>query len=180
MPGVEELTHIVFAFGPGGWVKTFWRRSGAEESAWIRFEPVTRARKTPWRIVELRVLNPTAERLREIPLHRAELAFNALEMSETLRDQLKRPVPADLDSAIYELYRAEPRKQLQRPATRKLDDEFFRAVAFAYRDAVIRQLNPGKTIAADADVPPTTAARWIAQARERGYLPPATQGKVSV
>jgi hypothetical protein len=177
---VERLTHIDFAFGPGGWVKTYWRRNGPEQTAWLRFKPTSRARKPRWRIAELRVHNPTQERLREIPLHRAELAFNALEISHTLRDQLDDDVPADLDTAIRDQYRGQPRRKLQRPATRKLDDEFFRAVAFTYREAVIRGLNPGQTIAGDAAVPHSTAARWIAQARERRYLPPASQGKVSV
>ena len=52
-------------------------------------------------------------------------------------------------------------------------------MAFAYREAVEAGLPPSKTLAEDADTPPGTVNRWIAQARERGFLPPAERGKVS-
>ncbi len=177
---MEKLTHIDFALGPGGWVKTGWRRDGRERTAWIRFEERTRRRLTEWVIAELRVKDPTAASLREIPLHRIALSFNALEISASLRDYIDEPVPGDLESAIREQYRSHPRKKLKRPAGRKLDDDFFRAVAFAYRDAAVRGLNPVQTLADDAGAPHSTVARWIAQARARGYLPPAGRGQVKL
>jgi hypothetical protein len=186
---MEKLTHIDFALGPGGWVKTHWRRGGPERTAWVRFEEQpSRGRKRAnapapqWRVAELRVtVDDTTENLRAIPLHRIELAFNALghEMSAELRQWLNDEVPGDLDKAIRKQFEKHPRKKLKRPARRKLDDAFFRDVAFAYREALIRGLNPGMTIAEDAGVPHSTAARWIAQAREKDYLPKTRQGKVT-
>jgi transposase len=41
-------------------------------------------------------------------------------------------------------------------------------------------MNPNTTIAEDAGVPYSTAARWIAKAREKRYLGKARQGKVTV
>ncbi len=174
---MEQLTHIDFAFGPGGWVKAWWRRGGPEKCAYVRFKP----RKTDWWIIDkLQVDMPTAESLREIPLHRIAVAFNALEMKSELREWIDDEVPSDLDKAFRERYRPEPRKNLKRPAQRKLDDDFFRQVAFTYREAVIRGLNPGQTIAADAGVPHSTASRWIALARQKKFLPPPQRGKVTV
>jgi hypothetical protein len=185
---MKKLTHIDFALGPGGWVKTWWRRGGRESTAWIRFEEVPRrGRKAAdarpqWRVAELRVkLNGTdAEQLREIPLHRIELSFNALPISATLPQWINDDVPGDLEGAIRELYEQGPRKKLKRPAQRKLDDGFFRDVAFTYREAATRGLNPGMTIAEDAGVPHSTAARWIATARDKGYLPKTRQGRLKL
>ena len=175
---MEKLTHIVFAFGPGGWVKTSWRRGDRERTEFVRFEPQKRG---GWVIAELRVKNPTAANLREIPLHRIAVAFNALEMSEELRDGLEEAVPADLDGAMRAAYNRRPRRNtLKRPPGRKLSEEFFRSVAITYREAIVRGLNPVMTVAEDAGVPHSTAARWIAQARDKKFLPPAQRGKVAV
>jgi hypothetical protein len=100
-------------------------------------------------------------------------------MSATLRDSLHEEVRHP-EQTIRASFRATPRKKLRRPAQRRLDDDFFREVAFAYREAAERGLNPNTTIAADANVPYSTAARWVAQARERHYLGEAKKGKVSI
>ncbi len=184
---MDKLKHINFAFtAGGGWVKAnLLRESGREQSAWVRFEEVKRRKHSDgrpvWRIAELQVKSPTAEALREIPLQRLEVAFNGLEMSAELLDTIDEVPSADLDSAISGRFnRQSPRKKFQRPASRRLNDEFFAQVAAAYREAVIRGLDPGKTLAEDADVPHSTAARWIAVAREKRYLPKTRPGKVQV
>jgi hypothetical protein len=175
---MEKLTNIDFALGPGGWVNTKWRRGGRESSAYIRFEPRKRGL---WGMAELQVKSPTATGLAEIPLHRIETAFNLLDIREELRERLDEDVSAKLDAAFKHHFRRQPRRKLKRPTARKLDDNFFLDVAFAYREAAVRGLDPVQTIAEDAGVPHSTAARWVAQAREkgRGYLPPAARGKVS-
>ena len=72
------------------------------------------------------------------------------------------------------------RERLTRPTRRKLDDSFYERVADAYRDAVARQERaPRLCVAREANVPFNTASRWIATARELGYLPPAKPGRVS-
>jgi hypothetical protein len=58
-----------------------------------------------------------------------------------------------------------------------ISDEFLLKVARAYRAAIERgQRNPNVTIGQDAHVAPRTAARWVAKARERGFLGPARKG----
>jgi hypothetical protein len=175
---MEKLTNVDFALGPGGWVKTSWRRGGPERSAWVRFEP---RKHGDWVIAELRVQKPTAESLREIPLYRIGLSFNALKIREELREWFEDEVPANLDEAIRAHYRNRPRQKLQRPARRRLDEDFFLEVAFTYREAAIRGLDPVQTIAEDADVPHSTAARWVGQARDKKFLPrKPRRGKVTL
>ncbi len=185
---MKKLTHIVFAVSGGGWVKAHWRRGGSEESAWLRFEPGGRKRKglpqPRWVLVALQVKNPTAQRLADIPLARLKTAWNASafeELGEELRDNLDRPMSADLDKEHQNLRQAQPRKKFKRPDGSPRDEAFLREVAFSYRDAVARGLNPGKTLAEDSGVPYSTVAKWIARTREteKGYLPPAQQGKVT-
>ena len=179
---MEKLTHLNFAFGPGGWTKSYWRRGGAERDAYVRFKPDKRG---GWKLAEIQVKNPSAENLREIPLHRMELAFNALtEKSEELREEFRAELDVDLTADLDTIFRDRfkrrpPRARLKRPAQRKLDDSFFHKVATAYRAAAIGGLNPVMTIAEEAGVPHSTAARWIAQARERKFLPPSQRGKVT-
>ncbi len=74
-----------------------------------------------------------------------------------------------------------PQPKLKRPPRNKLDDDFYRQVATAYRKAVAAGLPPGDTIAKNSDVPKGTVNRWIAEARkpERGFLPPGEPGKVT-
>jgi len=56
-------------------------------------------------------------------------------------------------------------------------DAFYRGVAEAYNAAVARTDKPAKLLANQADVPVPTVHRWIAEARRRGFLPPARRGK---
>lgn len=180
---MRELRHINFALGRGGWTRASWiRDDGKERSALVRWEPFPAKPKpdgpVSWSLAEAVIRNPTDPE-GEPPYHRLERAFNALELSRTLLDSLDEQV-GHPEQAIGAAFRSAPRKKLRRPVKRRLDDDFFRDVAFTYREAVERGLNPGKTIAEDAGVPYSTAARWVAQARERRYLGEAQQGKVSV
>jgi len=57
-------------------------------------------------------------------------------------------------------------------------ETFYRRVAEAYTAAVAkgtRKVAP--TLAAEAGVPVPTVHRWIAEARRRGFLPPARKGR---
>jgi hypothetical protein len=53
---------------------------------------------------------------------------------------------------------------------RKFPDSFYERVARAYQTAVDAKKPPGKTIAEANDVPATTVARWVREARRRGLL----------
>jgi hypothetical protein len=71
------------------------------------------------------------------------------------------------------------RFRLERPAKRRLDDDFYISVARAYADAVFAGLNPRKTLALDSDTPADTVARWIREARRRRHLSPGEPGKAA-
>jgi hypothetical protein len=68
------------------------------------------------------------------------------------------------------------RKPLTRPDGTDVDG-FYRRVAEAYQEYVPQTKAPATDIAAEADVPLTTAHRWIREARRRGFLPPARKGR---
>jgi hypothetical protein len=69
------------------------------------------------------------------------------------------------------------RKPLERP-DRSNPDEFYSRVADAYREVVKDTSKPAVVLAQEAAVPPGTVHRWILEARRRGFLPPARQGRV--
>jgi hypothetical protein len=64
------------------------------------------------------------------------------------------------------------------PESRDLSDDFIHNVAQAYRAAVARgDRSPNVTIQQDLGfVDHRTVVRWVAEARRRGYLPPARKG----
>lgn len=56
-------------------------------------------------------------------------------------------------------------------------DDFYARVADFYRAAMVSSGEPTKSLARIAEVPPTTAARWVREARARGHLDPTTRGR---
>jgi hypothetical protein len=173
----RELTHLHVEAGPAGWVTAYWRRGARsrEQVARVRFEPLTNGW---WRPEDVFV---SASVLDDVPLRKIELAVNATEVvPETLEEWLDKPSPVDFPGAVQAALEPVLPTRLKRPRGRKLDDDFYREVAFAYRDAVRRGSNPAKTMAADAKKPVSTVNRWIGRTRELGYLPPTEPGRVSV
>jgi hypothetical protein len=71
----------------------------------------------------------------------------------------------------------QPRTPLTRP-DRSDPDGFYRQVADAYRDVVKSTSKVAVVLAEEADVPVGTVHRWILEARRRGFLPTARQGRV--
>jgi hypothetical protein len=72
---------------------------------------------------------------------------------------------------------SQPRTPLERP-DRSNPDEFYSRVADAYREVVKDTSKPAVVLAKEADVPVGTVHRWILEARRRGFLPTARQGRV--
>ena len=56
-------------------------------------------------------------------------------------------------------------------------DAFYKRVAAYYSSAAVINGRPTRTIAENADVPKSTAARWVREARARGFLDPTTRGR---
>ena len=169
---MKKSSSLNFSPGPGGWVHADW---GSGE-AWLRFEPDEHNKLT---LAELRTLEPTSESLRRIPLSRIETAVRAnAQVQLMLAVGLNEEVPDEMFSVFSGKGMDEPRRyRLRRPTARRLDDTFFQNVGRAYRDALIRGLNPRQTLAADTGAAPDTVAGWVGEARRRGHLPPTQPGK---
>jgi hypothetical protein len=184
----RSLTHLHIETGPGGWLKAFWRR-GADEPEnviYCRFR-APKTKRQGWALIGLQASQhsrPTrwlsSELLDDVPRHRIELAVVASDVfRDGLLEAIDDDVPSDLDAAFARAYHTAPRPKLERPRRSELDDAFYRRVALAYRRAVAAGLPPSKTLAEDAETPPGTVNRWIAEARKRGHLPKTERGKVS-
>ena len=158
--------------GRRGYLEASWERAdGTRGKAALSFRPSKAER---WHVRDIWMREPTAEKLRDVPLARIEAAVNANPSLHKWLDE------ANPDAIVPgRRSQAAKRPKLERPAGRHLDDDFYRRVADAYRAAVANGLPPSKTLAADSDTPAGTVNRWIAAARGRGYLPPATPGKAN-
>jgi hypothetical protein len=146
------------------WVDARWRRAdGTKGKVLVQLRRKTEQR---WYIAWLLASQPTGELLRDVPLARIEAAVNADErILKWVAEGVKRKQP--------------PRPKLKPPASRRLDDQFYREVAAAYVDAVAHGLRPAKTLAEDTGTPQGTVNRWIAKAREKEFLPKTTPGRAT-
>jgi hypothetical protein len=169
--------------GWGGWVQAIWRAGAADEIvACVRF--TAERPEALLALIEIRLLEPSARRHRDLPLGRIENAVNA--DAET-RFQLILDMPKEIpNNDPFEFFRVKAkisgsrvRYELARPAKRRLDDGFYADVARAYANAVHFGLNPRKALAVDSGTPADTVARWIREARARGKLSEAEPGKAS-
>jgi len=70
----------------------------------------------------------------------------------------------------------EPRKPLTRPDGSN-PYAFYRQVADAYRDVLQTNKKVAVALAEEANVPVGTVHRWVLEARRRGFLPAAKQGR---
>jgi len=177
----EQPLEVIAGFG--GWAQATWKGGKGEAVvAYVRFrEDATRG----WLVMhlsELHVTEPWVHLHRELPLGRIENAVNA---NADLCLELHQHIDLDPGPNLAQHFQMKAaiqkgiRYRLERPASRRLGDEFFSLVAKAYTDAVAWGLNPRKTLATDSNTPADTVARWIREARRRGHLPPASPGKVS-
>lgn len=172
---MNENRRISFLVGKGGWTKVAW--DGRD--AYVRFTLNT-DRKT-WRIAEIRVLDPTSDALRSFPFSRIENGANAHSAVVLgLAVGRKAKAPPDVSKMFKGLEPApHDRLRLRRPKGKQLDVDFYKAVALAYKGALAEGCDPRQTLARDSGAAPDTVARWVSEARRRGYLPPAQPGKVS-
>jgi hypothetical protein len=110
----------------------------------------------------------SANDLRAIPLGRIEAAANAL---------LHGHEPLAPGSGRRRPVKARIPEKLRRTGVRGYPEEFYDAVAGAYRRLVAHSSRPIAELAESNDVPVTTAQRWVREARARGKLPPGRPGK---
>ena len=184
MPRKPSAKTLELIPGRGGWARVTWRQGQpGEVVAYVRF--TVEQPGSTLAVAELRVTEPWVRRHRELPLSRVENAANAdwnvrglilADMGKRTRTPLAESFAT---KAQISGRRVEPRYRLERPARRRLGDDFYAAVARAYTEAVAEGLNPRKTLADDSGTPADTVARWIVQARRRGHLSPGEPGKAS-
>jgi hypothetical protein len=131
--------------------------------------------------------NLTTDRLRLVPVARIEaLAATNSEFSPRLEGSEPGPVTQALTALINAASREmltkavgkarEPRKPLTRPDGSD-PAGFYQQVAEAYRDVLQDNHKVAVVLAEEANVPVGTVHRWILEARRRGFLPSARQGR---
>lgn len=135
----------------------------------------------------------TTDRLRSIPVaHIETLANTNPDFTPSIAGNPPRPISEAFDQFRHHASRImineaqrkalqppeprEPRKPLARPDGRD-PDGFYEQVAEAYRDVVRSNRKVAVVLAEEADVPVPTVHRWILEARRRGFLPQARQGR---
>ena len=117
---------------------------------------------------------------RSVPIAEATTLANLPEYRNVILEHLNDP---DAEIGIGEAARDEqPVLTVKRTAHayrlpkvygRRFPDSFYQRVAQAFETAVAAGEPPGRTIATANKVPDTTTARWIREARRRGFLAPA-------
>jgi len=172
-----------------GWV--LWNRSvpGTTEGLMVYAQLYADKEGARSEVIELAVSgrNLTTEKLRSIPLSQIEtLANTNPDFRPHLAGTERHPIGKAFEQVrnqanqvlINEAYRKarEPRTPLSRPDGSN-PDGFYRQVAEAYRDVVQTTPKVAKALADEAGVPVGTVHRWILEARRRGFLPPARQGR---
>ncbi len=123
----------------------------------------------------------SSEALRRVPVARLlkeafAVAATKFEPVEEGGDPIHRIVGTTLEDrrAFYERF-AEGTRQPRSGSP--LTDEHLGGVAEMYRAAVDRGDPPTQTIAESKNVTRSTASRWVAAARKRGFLGPAKRGQ---
>ena len=128
----------------------------------------------------------TGDKLRSIPLAHIETVANTNpEFRPHIAATEQHPISKTFDQVVQEAnkvlmkeaYRkAESRAPLVRPDGSN-PDRFYRQVAEAYRDVAPTTSKVAKVLAKEAQVPVGTVHRWVLEARRRGFLAPARQGR---
>ena len=166
--------------GQAGWAEVTWP---PDHLAHVLFA-LNDDKKTV-RVAELILKEPTADALRSFPLARIEAAADAGGFMLGFAMTYTNPKPPDLDEHFRKIKKQQAsnkkagRFTLERPEGRFLDDGFYIRVAKAYREAVALGLSPRKTLAKDSHSATDTVARWVGEARRRGFLPPGRPGKIT-
>ncbi|SCL25424.1 hypothetical protein GA0074694_6197 [Micromonospora inyonensis] len=177
-------------FGSQGWVRVNGLSDGDEKFVVIAKTKEWEGRRI---IVDLVISSDpwspgvTAGKLKAVPIGWIESAVNTPEALEWLAqrddgDQKADPTRTALHERKREYFEqlapfsTEEMPKLTRPDGTN-PDGFYRLVAAAYVAAVASSGKPAAVIAERSEVPVATVHRWIAEARRRGFLPPARKGR---
>jgi len=117
----------------------------------------------------------TSERLRRIPVGRLvqEAIMAAVHRSPSKRGRRKEPPSlVEFSDEYRRIGNRAARKQGQ-----AYTDDHYRRVAEIYRTALHSKDHPTKAVAVGFTVTPSTAGRYVMEARRRGFLGPTEPGK---
>jgi hypothetical protein len=173
--------------GPAGWAAVTQRTGSgfhwSDEEVLVRVQADEDGR---YRVVELHLFPTgepvTAERLRAVRVSAIEQLLNLPEERARIEARQNETGPAKTFEAFLGGFAASfdpprPRDAAERssarltpPSGRGYPDEFYERVAATYRDALRRGGRPVAAVAAEANVPRSTAARWVKEARRRDRL----------
>lgn len=191
----EHLTYL-----EDGWVLYSRGRGGTTEGLMVYAQLYAAKEGGPREIVQLAITgrNLTTDKLRMIPISRIETLANTdpavspriegnppLPISEAF-DKFRIHANQILLNEAHSKAREADRKarEADRKARKPLSrpdgsnpDAFYQQVAEAYRDVVQDTRNVAVVLAEEANVPVGTVHRWILEARRRGFLPQARQGR---
>ncbi|MET7431974.1 hypothetical protein ABZT16_23775 [Streptomyces flaveolus] len=172
----------------GGWLRVTW-----PDQPGVRLLALT-AEKNGRRVVDQLVIRGAdrvdSATLKSIPIGWLEGVINIDQNARALAAEAESSTRLDLALAEVELLVDEmtakrttaapksgsKREPLQRP-TGTDPNFFYRQVAEAYNDVLRTTSVIAPVLAEEAGVPVATVRRWIQEARRRGFLPPARQGR---
>ena len=178
----------------GGWV--LWNRSipGTTEGLQVYAHLYAEEEGARGEIYEIAVRgrNLTTDKLRSIPLAHIETLANTHPgfkphvegtdqhaIGKAFEQVVQQGNRVLLDAAHRKA--SEPHEPLTRKPLTRPDgsnpDAFYQQVAEAYRDVVQTTPKVAKVLADEAHVPVGTVHRWVLEARRRGFLPLARQGR---
>jgi hypothetical protein len=177
----EHMTYL-----EDGWVLWSSGRAGTTEGLMVYAQLWAEKEGDRGEIFQLAISgrNLTTDRLRTVPVaHIQNLANTHPEFSPHIENTPQNSMGQAFDAFRQEANRymlakarRKPRKPLGRPDGTN-PDAFYRQVGEAYRDVLQSTNKVAKALAEEADVPVGTVHRWILEARRRGFLPAARQGR---
>lgn len=179
----DSWTSATLATGNSGWLGF----ADADEPGWV----YARVQENEHGRLVITELHLTRERvdsaaLRELPLGRIEALANSSPIAEDIRAKLDAPPRPGVEPLSPESRsRWESRKiisptphlpHLAVPKGTK-PDRFYKEAADLYAELALHSRRPAADLAERSGVSVASVHRWIAEARRRGYLPPAERGR---
>ena len=179
----ESWTSATLATGHSRWVGF----ANADQPDWV----YVRVQENEHGRLVITELHLTRDRvdsaaLRELPLGRIETLANSMPIAEDIRAKLhKAPRPGIEPLSPEDRSHWEPRKIIS-PTPHLLHlavpkgtkpDRFYKEAADLYAQLATESRRPAADLAERSGVSVASVHRWIAEARRRGYLPPAERGR---
>jgi hypothetical protein len=179
----DSRTSATLATGNGGWVGF----ANADEPEWVyvRVQENEHGRLV---ISELHLVRDRVDSatLRELPLGRIEALANSPAIAEDIRAKLHQAPRPGIEPLSPETRARWESRRIISPTPHLLHlavpkgtkpDKFYKEAAELYVQLAKDSRRPAADLAERSGVSVASMHRWIAEARRRGYLPPAEPGR---